>query len=124
MFCPNCGTQNAETASTCVKCGFNLRSCGPEVQGHDAREPAAHVSPEPDGRSSRSPWAAGNGRCPADEPQPRRHRRRCSACRHGSDGGPASCAASPRRWRLRRSRHERNARRQSGGQPARRHDGD
>ena len=25
MFCPNCGTQNSETASTCTKCGFNLK---------------------------------------------------------------------------------------------------
>ncbi|MEQ9324036.1 MAG: zinc ribbon domain-containing protein, partial [Polyangiaceae bacterium] len=24
MFCPNCGTQNPDTASTCTKCGFNL----------------------------------------------------------------------------------------------------
>ena len=42
VFCPNCGTQNPETASTCVKCGFNLRgAAAAKVQGHDAHEPAA-----------------------------------------------------------------------------------
>jgi hypothetical protein len=25
VFCPNCGTQNAETAPTCSKCGFQLK---------------------------------------------------------------------------------------------------
>ena len=34
MFCPNCGTQNAETASTCVKCGFNLKgAAAPKFKG-------------------------------------------------------------------------------------------
>lgn len=34
MFCPNCGTQNSETASTCIKCGFNLKgAAAPKFKG-------------------------------------------------------------------------------------------
>ena len=34
MFCPNCGTQNQETASTCTKCGFNLKgAAAPKFKG-------------------------------------------------------------------------------------------
>ena len=34
MFCPNCGTQNSETASTCTKCGFNLKgAAAPKFKG-------------------------------------------------------------------------------------------
>ncbi len=29
MFCPNCGTQNTETAQTCAKCNFQLKSGAP-----------------------------------------------------------------------------------------------
>ena len=25
MFCPNCGTQNPDTAQTCTKCNFNIK---------------------------------------------------------------------------------------------------
>lgn len=28
MFCPNCGTQNPETAQTCTKCGFAMKGGG------------------------------------------------------------------------------------------------
>ncbi|MCW5816839.1 MAG: zinc ribbon domain-containing protein [Labilithrix sp.] len=33
MFCPNCGTQNPETAATCTKCGFALKSAAPKFKG-------------------------------------------------------------------------------------------
>ncbi|MFO0659519.1 MAG: zinc ribbon domain-containing protein [Polyangiaceae bacterium] len=33
MFCPNCGTQNDEAASTCSKCGFNLKASAPKFKG-------------------------------------------------------------------------------------------
>src|SRR5438552_14579722 len=34
VFCPNCGTQNSETASTCTKCGFNLKgAAAPKFKG-------------------------------------------------------------------------------------------
>lgn len=34
MFCPNCGTQNAETAQTCAKCGFQLKAAAaPKFKG-------------------------------------------------------------------------------------------
>jgi uncharacterized membrane protein YvbJ len=34
VFCPNCGTQNSETASTCIKCGFNLKgAAAPKFKG-------------------------------------------------------------------------------------------
>ena len=29
LFCPNCGTQNPETAATCTKCGFALKGGAP-----------------------------------------------------------------------------------------------
>lgn len=34
MFCPNCGTQNAETAQTCAKCQFQLKAAAaPKFKG-------------------------------------------------------------------------------------------
>ena len=34
MFCPNCGTQNADTSATCAKCGFNLKgAAAPKFKG-------------------------------------------------------------------------------------------
>ena len=34
MFCPNCGNQNADTAQTCVKCGFALKgAAAPKFKG-------------------------------------------------------------------------------------------
>ena len=34
MFCPNCGTQNPETAQTCSKCNFNLKgAAAPKFKG-------------------------------------------------------------------------------------------
>ncbi len=34
MFCPNCGTQNPETAATCTKCNFNLKgAAAPKFKG-------------------------------------------------------------------------------------------
>jgi hypothetical protein len=34
LFCPNCGTKNPETATTCIKCGFNIKgSAAPKFKG-------------------------------------------------------------------------------------------
>src|SRR6185369_13475369 len=34
VFCPNCGTQNSETAQTCAKCGFQLKAAAaPKFKG-------------------------------------------------------------------------------------------
>src|SRR5271170_6627962 len=34
VFCPNCGTQNPETAMTCGKCNFNLKgAAAPKFKG-------------------------------------------------------------------------------------------
>ncbi|MCB9578083.1 MAG: zinc ribbon domain-containing protein [Polyangiaceae bacterium] len=34
MFCPNCGTQNQDSATTCTKCGFNLKgAAAPKFKG-------------------------------------------------------------------------------------------
>ena len=34
MFCPNCGTQNTETAQTCAKCNFALKTgAAPKFKG-------------------------------------------------------------------------------------------
>ena len=34
MFCPNCGTENDDSATTCKKCGFNLKgAAAPKFKG-------------------------------------------------------------------------------------------
>lgn len=33
MFCPNCGTQNIDTAATCTKCGSQLKAAGAPAGG-------------------------------------------------------------------------------------------
>ncbi|HEV8550625.1 MAG TPA: zinc ribbon domain-containing protein, partial [Polyangiaceae bacterium] len=34
MFCPNCGTENDDAATTCKKCGFNLKgAAAPKFKG-------------------------------------------------------------------------------------------
>src|SRR5262249_60341913 len=34
LFCPNCGTKNPETATTCTKCGFNIKgAAAPKFKG-------------------------------------------------------------------------------------------
>src|SRR3954469_637243 len=34
LFCPNCGTKNTETATTCTKCGFNIKgAAAPKFKG-------------------------------------------------------------------------------------------
>ena len=34
VFCPNCGTQNEDSATACQKCGFNLKgAAAPKFKG-------------------------------------------------------------------------------------------
>ena len=34
VFCPNCGTENEEAATTCKKCGFSLKgAAAPKFKG-------------------------------------------------------------------------------------------
>ncbi len=33
MFCPNCGTQNPETANACSSCGTSLQASAPKAKG-------------------------------------------------------------------------------------------
>lgn len=56
MFCPNCGTQNPETAQTCSKCNFNLKgAAAPKFKGTmlmmnqpgGAQPPAPPAPPRP-----------------------------------------------------------------------------
>ena len=54
MFCPNCGTQNPETAQTCSKCNFHLKSAAaPKFKGtmlmmnQPGQAPAAPAAPRP-----------------------------------------------------------------------------
>ena len=63
MFCPNCGTQNPETATTCTKCGFNVKGASapkfkgtmlmmnaqnaPAAPARPAAPPAAPAAPAP-----------------------------------------------------------------------------
>ncbi|MCK6592060.1 MAG: zinc-ribbon domain-containing protein, partial [Polyangiaceae bacterium] len=64
MFCPNCGTQNSETASTCSKCGFNLKgAAAPKFKGTMlmSQEPSRPPSP---------PGAPGAGLPPPPGGQP------------------------------------------------------
>lgn len=41
MYCPSCGTQNAENASFCRGCGANVSLVPQALTGHLASEPAA-----------------------------------------------------------------------------------
>jgi hypothetical protein len=52
VFCPNCGTQNTETAPTCAKCGFQLKSAAaPKFKGTmlmmNQNPPGAPAPPTP-----------------------------------------------------------------------------
>jgi len=48
VFCPNCGTQNSETASTCTKCGFNLKgAAAPKFKGTMLMNQSPSAAPAP-----------------------------------------------------------------------------
>lgn len=48
MFCPNCGTQNPETAQTCTKCSFNLKgAAAPKFKGTMLMQQSPHAAPPP-----------------------------------------------------------------------------
>lgn len=79
MFCPNCGTQNPETAPTCTKCGFQLKAgaaAAPKFKGTmlmmnqgaqpvPGGPPSANVPPPAAGPASGAPPA---GAAPAAPP--------------------------------------------------------
>jgi len=70
VFCPNCGTQNPDTAQTCSKCSFNLKGASaPKFKGtmlmmnQPAGAPPAPpappaATPAPAGMASAVPGAA------------------------------------------------------------------
>lgn len=79
MFCPNCGTENDEAATTCKKCGFNLKgAAAPKFKGTmlmmnspqpgQPRPPGAPV-PAP-GPAAAPPPAAPPAPAPAPGPGP------------------------------------------------------
>ena len=83
MFCPNCGTQNPDTAQTCSQVQLPPEGCGcAEVQGNDADDESARP--------------AGRGRCPCTW-SPGSDRR--SAARGPAPGGPPRASnPGPARW--------------------------
>jgi hypothetical protein len=62
MFCPNCGTQNPDTAQNCTKCNFNLKGAAAPNPRNDADDAAAGVPGAapgaPPGRRAPMPPAA------------------------------------------------------------------
>jgi hypothetical protein len=67
VFCPNCGTQNPETAQTCSKCNFNLKgAAAPKFKGTmlmmnqpGTTPPAPPAPPAPPGGAAPPPRPAG-----------------------------------------------------------------
>jgi TM2 domain-containing membrane protein YozV len=67
VFCPNCGTQNAETAQTCAKCGFQLKAAAaPKFKGTMLmmNQPGAAGAPAPRPGAGAPPPASGGGQPP------------------------------------------------------------
>lgn len=67
MFCPNCGTQNEDSAAACQKCGFNLKgAAAPKFKGTMLMVNAPPTVPRPSTPSAGSaPVAAGAPAVPA-----------------------------------------------------------
>ena len=63
MFCPNCGTQNPDTAQTCSKCNFNVKgAAAPKFKGtmlmmNQPQVPVPGAGPAPAGPSPAPPAA-------------------------------------------------------------------
>jgi hypothetical protein len=65
LFCPNCGTKNTETATSCTKCGFNVKgAAAPKFKGtmlmmnQPAAKPAAAPAPTAGAPAAPVPAAA------------------------------------------------------------------
>ena len=60
MFCPNCGTQNPDTAQTCSKCNFNLKgAAAPKFKGTMLMQQSPQVNvPKPGEPAPVAPPAA------------------------------------------------------------------
>ena len=68
MFCPNCGTENEEAATTCKKCGFNLKgAAAPKFKGTMLMMNSPNV-PKPAGAPAAAPGAPPAGSPPAVAP--------------------------------------------------------
>src|SRR5438552_11500925 len=67
LFCPNCGTKNPETATTCTKCGFNIKgAAAPKFKGTmlmmnqpGAAKPGAPAAPPAPAAHAAAPPPAG-----------------------------------------------------------------
>lgn len=72
MFCPNCGMQNPETASTCQKCGFAMKTAAPKFKGTMLmmNQPGASQVPQPRPASSPAIPPTTGGVAPGSNPQP------------------------------------------------------
>src|SRR3954469_11773160 len=83
LFCPNCGTKNPETATTCSKCGFNIKgAAAPKFKGTmlmvnqpgAAPKPVAPAAPVPaapapaDARPAAAPLGVPPAASPAARP--------------------------------------------------------
>src|SRR5512135_3352943 len=69
VFCPNCGTQNPDTAQTCNKCGFNLKgAAAPKFKGTMLMMNQPPGTPGAAGGAPSGPRPAAGA--PADGPKP------------------------------------------------------
>jgi TM2 domain-containing membrane protein YozV len=72
VFCPNCGMQNPETATTCTKCGFAMKTAAPKFKGTMLmmNQPGASQVPQPRPGSSPAIPPITGGVAPGSSPQP------------------------------------------------------
>ncbi|HMA93449.1 MAG TPA: zinc-ribbon domain-containing protein [Polyangiaceae bacterium] len=73
MFCPNCGTQNDDSASACQKCAFNLKgAAAPKFKGTMLMvnaPPLGGMAPRPGGQGQPGAGASPSARPPAVAPR-------------------------------------------------------
>jgi hypothetical protein len=59
LFCPNCGTENDDAATTCKKCGFNLKgAAAPKFKGTMLMMNTPPAQPRPPGAAPGAPTPA------------------------------------------------------------------
>ncbi len=60
-FCPNCGTQVADNANFCIKCGFDFRAVQGAVAAGAAPAASQQVQPQQPVQQSTRPWIQNSG---------------------------------------------------------------
>ena len=60
-FCPNCGTQVADNANFCIKCGFDFRAVQVAVAAGAVPAASQQVQPQQPVQQSTRPWIQNSG---------------------------------------------------------------